>query len=468
MDQRTRQWALLLALSAAFGTALVAATAVYVIRHVLRQDIDESAQAQRVIHLAKLHGLAEQLGGHARGFLLTADPEGLDRIASDRTAFFARLEHLLQSSDSEARSGLEEVRATAREYDEALDAVVGLRRSDRDTDTVVRAFEETARPRKEALDRSLSRLIDAEEARLESLDQSAGRAASRLATTATAVAGGALLVSIAMAVLLARTIRSLLRKRAEAEAATARVQQANADLDAFAGRVAHDLRTPLTPIIIMAQVLQRSTDQRVLLAAGRISRSAQAANRMLEALLAFSRLGQQADKATTVAAPVIREALEDFAENLAETGTAVVTDLDEEASVACGGPLLRQLVGNLVGNAIKFMAGREERRLRIDLRRQDGRCQLEVWDTGPGIPPEVLARVFDAYYRAPGVDAPGSGLGLAIVRRIVDAHGGTVTVTSTVGRGTTFRVSLPDGQRDAAADSKRVPQGAPEPAHAQV
>jgi signal transduction histidine kinase len=433
---------------------------------VLREDIEESAQAQRVIRVARLHGIAEQLGGHARGFLLTADPDSLDRIASDRAALFSRLEHLLQSSVGEARGGLESVQASAREYDQALDAVIGLRRNGRDTDAVVRAFEETVRPRKQALDSSLSRLIDTEEARLESFDQSAERAASRLATTATAVAAGALLFSLAMAAVLARTIRSLHRKRAELEAAMARVQQANADLDAFAGRIAHDLRTPLTPISLMAQLLHRLPDERAVRAAERISRSTEAANRMLEGLLAFSRLGHGTEKTTTLAAPVIRETLGDFAEKLADTGVDVDTDLDEGASVACGGPLLRQLVGNLVGNAIKFMAGRDERRLRVDLRRQDGHSEIEVRDTGPGIPPDALARIFDPYYRVPGVATPGSGLGLAIVRRIVDAHGGTVAVTSTVGRGTNFRVMLPDGHRGTAAESQPIARGAPEPANA--
>jgi signal transduction histidine kinase len=467
MDQRTRQWAFLLALSAAFGTALVAATAVYVIHHVLRQDIEESAQAQRVIRIAKLHALAEQLGGHARGFLLTADPAGLVRIAADRGAFFTGLEHLLGSADLDARERLEDVRAAAREYDEALDAVIGLRRRGRDTDDVARAFEETARPRKQVLDTSLSRLVDSEESRLESLDQSAERTASRLATTSTGVAAGALLVSLVLAVVLARTIRSLHHKGAALEAAMARVQQANADLDAFAGRIAHDLRTPLTPITLMAQFLERSSDERIVRAAKRITRSALAANRMLEGLLAFSRLGHRSEEATTMAAPVIRETLEDFADKLAETGTVVDTDLDEETSAACSGPLLRQLVGNLVGNAIKFMAGRDERLLRVELRRQNACCEIEVRDTGPGIPPDALVRIFEPYYRVAGATAPGSGLGLSIVRRIADAHGGAVTVTSTVGRGTTFRVLLPDARKGAAAGPQPIPHHAAEPAPVQ-
>jgi signal transduction histidine kinase len=468
MDQRTRQWAFLLSISAAIGTALVAATAVYVTRQVLRQDIEESAQAQRVIRVASLRGLAERLGGHARGFLLTADPTSLDRFASDRDGLFERLERLMRSADTDARRSFEELLAAAHQYDDALDAVIALRRGAQDTDTVARAFEETVRPRKEALDRSLSRLVDSEQARLDSLDRSTERAASRLATTATAIAAGALLVSLALAVLLARSVRSLHRKQEELEAALVRVEQANRDLDAFAGRIGHDLRTPLTPITLMAERLKRWPDERVARAAGRISRAAQTANRMVEGLLAFSRLGHRPENASALAAPVIRETLEDFGDKIIAGGIALDTDLDEAAIVACSAPLLRQLVDNLVGNAIKFMAGQEERRLRVGLRRQEDQFELEVRDTGPGIPPDQLNRVFEPYHRVPGVAAPGSGLGLAIVRRIVDAHGGSVAVTSAVGRGTAFRVVLPEGRSNAVARTGTIARGAPKPAHAQV
>jgi signal transduction histidine kinase len=446
MDQRTRQWAFLLGLSVTLGTAVVAGTAVYAIRQVLRQDLVDSAEAQSVIRVAKLHALAERLGGHARGFLLTGDPVSFQKIAADRQAFFGRLDMLLQSASAETRQRLEDVRGTAREYDEALDAVIGLRLGGRTSETVVNAFEERVRPRKEILDQALATLIQTEELRLDSLDRLTERSASRLATAATGVAVGALLVSLALAVLLARAFQSLRRKKAELETALGRVEQINQDLDAFAGRIAHDLRTPLTPITLMAQHLQRFPDEKVTRAAERIERGAKTANRMLEGLLAFSRLGQRSEGVAAFGAPIVRETLEDFSEKLASAQIAVDTYLEEDASVACSAALFSQLVGNLVGNAIKFMDGRVERRLRVDLRTKDESCELEVLDTGPGIPPEALGRIFDPFYRVPGAAAPGAGLGLAIVWRIVEAHDGTVAAISTVGRGTTFRVVLPTGR----------------------
>ena len=90
--------------------------------------------------------------------------------------------------------------------------------------------------------------------------------------------------------------------------------------------------------------------------------------------------------------------------------------------------------------------------------------RLEVRDTGPGISPEAQARIFERFYRAPSVatDDRGTGLGLAIVKSIVEQHGGRVWVTSAVGQGSTFSVSLPAWREtidDALADEHSPARG---------
>jgi signal transduction histidine kinase len=446
MDQRTRQWAFLLAMSVMLVTGLVAATAVYAIRQVLHQDLTESAVAQTVIRVAKVRALAERMAGHARGYMLTADPNSLDLVTSDRRAFFQRLDMLVRTPDPGARGRFDEVLTAARDHDQALEAVLNMRRTGEATETVAGAFEENVRPLKDALDRSLDHLIETEEARLDSLDRTTEREASRLATVAAGAAVGALLISLALAVLLARAFASLRRKQHELQQTMARLEQANRDLDAFAGRIAHDLRTPLTPIVMMASHLKLSGDEKVVRAAERIERGAQAASRMLEGLLAFSRVGQRDETASVRAAQVVRDTLEDLGEKIAAAEIAVETRLDGEVIVACGEALFRQVVGNLIGNAVKFMAGRDERQLQVELDGRDDSCVLVVKDTGPGIPAQDLGKIFDPFYRVDRTPAGGTGLGLAIVRRIVEGHGGTVTAESSVGRGSTFRVVLPAGQ----------------------
>jgi signal transduction histidine kinase len=104
---------------------------------------------------------------------------------------------------------------------------------------------------------------------------------------------------------------------------------------------------------------------------------------------------------------------------------------------------LYQVVSNLVGNAIKYT--QPGGLVTVMLHASGEQVHLEVRDTGPGISPEAQARIFERFYRAPSVaaDDQGTGLGLAIVKSVVEQHGGRVWVTSVVGQGSTFSVSLP-------------------------
>jgi signal transduction histidine kinase len=104
---------------------------------------------------------------------------------------------------------------------------------------------------------------------------------------------------------------------------------------------------------------------------------------------------------------------------------------------------LKQVLLNLVSNAIKY--NREGGTITVWLTgNKDGLC-LSVQDTGDGISPEHLERLFDRFYRVPGSESKseGSGLGLSIAQRIVEAHGGKITVTSQLGQGTTFACWFP-------------------------
>lgn len=105
---------------------------------------------------------------------------------------------------------------------------------------------------------------------------------------------------------------------------------------------------------------------------------------------------------------------------------------------------LRQALGNLVANAVRYTPSGGE--VVVRLRQEEDAAILEVADTGTGIEPEDLPHVFDRFWRADksrSRTTGGSGLGLAITRHLVEAHGGTVSVTSTPGEGSTFRISLP-------------------------
>jgi two-component system, NtrC family, sensor histidine kinase KinB len=97
---------------------------------------------------------------------------------------------------------------------------------------------------------------------------------------------------------------------------------------------------------------------------------------------------------------------------------------------------------NLLDNALRYTP--PGGRIQLTATADDGKVTLAVGDTGPGIPPEYLPHVFDRFFRVPGQSSEGgTGLGLAIVKEIVTAHHGSVTCESTVGVGTTFRITLP-------------------------
>jgi signal transduction histidine kinase len=127
-----------------------------------------------------------------------------------------------------------------------------------------------------------------------------------------------------------------------------------------------------------------------------------------------------------------------------ERGIVVIRDLSEEALTVVGDAArLKQVLVNLASNGIKYNRDRGE--LRFGVRRVDGDACISVRDTGIGIPPESLDKIFERFYRAPGAEnvVRGSGLGLNVAKALVEAHGGSMDVESVLGEGTTFQIYLP-------------------------
>jgi two-component system OmpR family sensor kinase len=134
-------------------------------------------------------------------------------------------------------------------------------------------------------------------------------------------------------------------------------------------------------------------------------------------------------------------------------GRPVAVTAPEPVVVTGDDMRLRQVVGNLVRNAVVHTPPATP--VEIGLGRRDGHAVLTVADHGPGLPPDVAARVFEPFYRGDAGrsrDRGGSGLGLSIVAAVVGAHRGTVRVAPTPGGGATFEVQLP-----LSGDSRRAP-----------
>ena len=148
-------------------------------------------------------------------------------------------------------------------------------------------------------------------------------------------------------------------------------------------------------------------------------------------------------------AEITREAIARYEDAAAEAGSTVELSVRGATTGHWDRSRLDQVVTNLLGNAVKYGAGSP---ITLSLNSVSAtRVRLSVHDGGPGISGEDHERIFEQFERAATENHPGMGLGLWLVRRIVTAHGGTVTVDSGPGQGATFTVLLPSGVE--AADS---------------
>lgn len=233
---------------------------------------------------------------------------------------------------------------------------------------------------------------------------------------------------------------------------TARLAEVNAELETYARSVSHDLRAPLRAMEGYAAALLEDFRDRLPAGARRYAERVMAAatsmDRLIQDLLAYSRLSQ--GELETVPVPldaVARVACQDLAAPIAATGA--------EVTVAPGLPrvrgdprALRQVLGNLLGNALKFTAPGTTPRVRLWAERRAGGC-VRIWvvDNGIGVPPAERDRIFQVFQRLHGEGSyPGSGLGLAIVARAARRMGGTCGVEPALPRpGSRFWVELPEG-----------------------
>lgn len=223
------------------------------------------------------------------------------------------------------------------------------------------------------------------------------------------------------------------------------------ELDAFADRVAHDIRGPLTPPLFALERLSRElpSDSPYRNMVERGARSLRRANILVRDLLVFARAAAApGDTEVHAALPeVIAGVVQDVEPEASAARVAVeVTDLPV-CEVRCAPGVLSSIVGNLVGNAVKYMPSDAPSRL-VCIRGSEAakRVRVEVSDTGAGLPEGADRRIFDPYVRV-DTGRPGLGLGLATVKRLVQAHGGRVGVRSRAGHGSAW-FELPGVERE--------------------
>ncbi len=267
-----------------------------------------------------------------------------------------------------------------------------------------------------------------------------------------------------------RTEESLRTATAHAERARAAAEEATRAKDRFLAVLSHELRTPLTPLLTAVQVMQRRTD----LAPGMdasldmMRRNVELEARLIDDLLDLTRIAQGKlvlERKPMALFSTVQAALDIARPEIEERSLRFSVQLEAGVIVNGDASRLQQVVWNLVSNAVKFTA--DGGLICVACRQMQDRAVIEVSDTGIGIEPENLGRIFDAFEQAdPAVTRQfgGLGLGLAIAKRLVEAHEGTISAHSAgKNQGAVFRVSLPLGSEPPSDQPERRGRPAPAP-----
>jgi signal transduction histidine kinase len=247
---------------------------------------------------------------------------------------------------------------------------------------------------------------------------------------------------VTAALLLIRTSRSAMSAYAEL------LERHATEMGAFASRAAHELRSPLQTLTLSLAAVGVAPSPRAL---DRANSGVRRLRETIDELLEFSRSG--AEPAPDVRADVagaVADVLQDVEGSAAEAHVTLSAEVPRGLLVRMAPGHLRTVVSNLVINAVKYGAEVPGARVDVFARPAGDAVDILVHDTGPGIAPDAVPRVFEPFFRA--TSRPGGyGLGLATVKRLVDAHGGCVDIESAPGRGTTVAIHLPVAASSASA-----------------
>lgn len=419
----------------------------------INERVSRSLESERLIGLMRLD--AEQLSEAADDHINATDDEGRKR-ADDAMAV------ILQEIHTISATAANEVPRTDADMWKRLVAV---------SDKLVKTVDVTVKysNRKEA-ELARKHLIEEVKPINFELDELAGALAKqtaegtkrrltelealRLRTTivSAVVVSFAALISLIVMWQVTRLLRN--QQRTILEQLT-ELNRRNAELDAFASRVAHDLVAPLSPLRGYLTLARRSSDKpevKELLA--NCESSAARVSDLVEALLRFCRAGSTTDRSAGELDTAVTTILLEVSQAAAAANVRLERHLDSRVAVQCPSQLLQSIAHNILSNAVKYTTGRPDANVVVRVFRDKGEAVLEVTDNGPGMSEESQRSLYQPFFRAPEARAlPGHGLGMATTKRLVEAYAGSIQVRSQLGVGTQVTVRLP--LADRAADAQR-------------
>lgn len=451
-------WIVFLAITA-IVVAVAAAGVTALQRTIAAKDAVIINTGEYLLAAERLRGDTEHEARLVRTYLGDGDPALVSDIEATRARIQLDLQQLGDGVDEPAaRDRLAELQAAVQAHTHALDQVIASERA-RPGSRPGQKAEALVATQRQRLDRALEDLVSTLRQELTDARIRAQRETRWALSLVEITALICVVAALALTLLLRRAMLVQAAQREQLQSQKDQLEVMNQDLESFAATVAHDLRNALAPIALAAGTLRRREGDPAQVKAGeRIQGALGRATRLMDALLAFSRGGRGTQPmAQSEVRPVLQGALEEAEPLRLERDALLEVEVHGDPRVPMAEGLLHAVIANLVGNALKYIGQSLERRVRVVVSGDDEGCVIEVADTGPGIAPEHLGRIFQPFYRVPGQAMAGAGIGLATVDRIVRAHHGRLEVESEPGRGTRFRVFLPV----VAAHAEERPQQPP-------
>jgi len=397
--------------------------------------------AAHMIALERLRFEAEQVVAASRGFLLTGDPQTWNRFD---TAVAHVNESLARIDERRADLAVyvAQIDDAAKSYVAAAEAAARQRQQASNPSEVVPYFERTLAPARDRFEVALDNLVRREHAAFDDASQHARSFADRSQRLVFATTTVSILLGIALAWL---SIRRLAAHYSQERAARNAAQRAIAARDETLAIVSHDLRNPLSAITMGTTLLSETEDNpRVRKHASRIGNAATRMQHLIDQLLDIAQLenGKLVLQRERFEVSTVLDAVTALFEARAiDADVELVANAQPGAAVLADRERVLQILSNLVGNALKFTPAGG--RLTVSARRLDHAVRFEVCDTGPGIPADQLASLFERYWQGRAHGRGSLGLGLYICKQLVTALGGEIGVDSKIGCGSTFWFTLP-------------------------
>ncbi|BBK36117.1 histidine kinase [Allostella sp. ATCC 35155] len=417
-----------------------------------------------------------------RGFVITRDEQYLEPYEEARARLVSQIAWLQEQTRSrpDERAAIERTGALIDTRLAELEAIIAMVRADRVGEAVALIRTNRGKRTMDALREVLNTQVDA-------IDLHIAEAIDATRASATALSWAVLVGALAIALfagasiwLSVRYTRDLVSARQEVQELnfsleervadrTAELARANDEIQRFAYIVSHDLRAPLVNVmgftseleVCLTQIQQyvertaEAADPDTLTevrqaafedlpeALGFIRSSTTRMDRLINAILKLSREGRRSLTAERIDMGALLDAAAASVQHQLQAGDGSITVEKPVPNIQSDRLAIEQIFGNLVDNAVKYLDPARPGRIVVRGREEGARLVFEVEDNGRGVAPQDHERIFELFRRSGTQDKPGEGIGLAHVRTLARRLGGDVTLESTLGRGTVFRVILP-------------------------